>query len=387
MNKTIEAGKTLLVDGPASVCVVSGKVQIFGYVPTTGARLIVREAKRFPFYVEETALLDVSLGAGAKIEEIAADTIPSSWGAALEIFSNIQSKPAVAMVIGGADSGKSSLCNYLTNKLTTQKNSVAILDCDLGQSDVGPPATVAYAKLTKPLSDLFMLKPDGAVFVGVTSPSQATRRVLEAVAKVKAEVSSCGADFVVVNTDGWVEGDEAISYKGLLAEALMPDVVFCVERLGEVPSLCARFGDALGTFRQERVEAPASVKERTREKRKSLRELGYGKYLAGAKAKAWALSRLQFEFSDEEPPLQAPPQVEALKAAVAKRRAITRLTEARGMLVGLTDTRGGFLGVGVVLGIDFEKKTLRVHTTVSVEPAWVQLGRVQLDRDFHEVAP
>jgi polynucleotide 5'-hydroxyl-kinase GRC3/NOL9 len=377
----------LLVDGPASVWVLSGKLEVFGYAPAALTRLIVREGKRLPLHALETAVLSVSLGAGAKTEESAADTIPASWKSACQILSSFQTKPAVAMVIGGSDSGKSSLCTYLTNTFTNQKRSVAILDCDLGQSDVGPPATVAYAKLTKPVADLFAIKPDNACFVGVTSPSQAANKTLEAVAKVKSAIVTCGADFVVVNTDGWVEGNEAVAYKGQLAEMLKPDVVFCMERWGEVPSLCARFGDALGTFRQERVEAPASVKERPRDTRKSLRELGYVKYLEGAKARAWALSRLQFEFSDEEPAVAEPQKVEALRAAAAKRRAIARLTEARGMLIGLTNSRGGFLGVGVVLGIDFEKKTLRVHTTVSVEPAWVQLGRVQLDRDFHEVSP
>jgi polynucleotide 5'-hydroxyl-kinase GRC3/NOL9 len=133
MNQTVEKGKTLLVDGPAAVCLVTGKAETFGYSAKDGVKLIIREGKRLPFHVTENATFNISLGAGAGVEEVVGDTIPQSWSEAYNILSSLPKNPVVVMIIGGVDSGKSSLCTYLTNKLLTQKSTVAILDCDLGQ--------------------------------------------------------------------------------------------------------------------------------------------------------------------------------------------------------------------------------------------------------------
>ena len=60
MKQLVERGKTLLVDGPASVSVVSGKVEVFGSQIGDGRRIVTREGKRLPFAVNETATLDIS---------------------------------------------------------------------------------------------------------------------------------------------------------------------------------------------------------------------------------------------------------------------------------------------------------------------------------------
>ena len=69
MNQTVESGKTLLVDGPASVLVVSGKAEVLGFPVKGTRRIVVREGKRLPFFVAETASFDISLGENASVEE------------------------------------------------------------------------------------------------------------------------------------------------------------------------------------------------------------------------------------------------------------------------------------------------------------------------------
>ena len=68
MNRTVERDKTLLVDGPASVSVVSGKVEVFGFSMKNASRIVIREGKRLPFNVKETAGFDISLGEKASGE-------------------------------------------------------------------------------------------------------------------------------------------------------------------------------------------------------------------------------------------------------------------------------------------------------------------------------
>ncbi len=112
------------------------------------------------------------------------------------------------MILGKIDSGKSSYCTYLVNKLVNGKCRVAVLDGDLGQSDIGPSGTVGYAVASKPMTELYDLKFKNAFFVGVTSPIMAIAKTLEGLAALKAEILARQVDFVVVNTDGWVSGDD-----------------------------------------------------------------------------------------------------------------------------------------------------------------------------------
>ena len=108
-----------------------------------------------------------------------------------------------------------------------------------------------------------------------------------------------------------------------------------------------------------------TVKLRGREKRRSLRELGYIKYLAGAKVKVWSLKRLTVENVDV---LCKNPQANA------------------GLLLGLHSSQGKFLGIGLLQSIDCVRKSVKVRTSVVAEPAGIVLGKVRLDPNFHEIS-
>lgn len=360
MNRTVERGKTLLVDGPASVSVASGKVEVLGFSVKDAGRIVIREGKRLPFFVAETANFDISLGENASVEEIDGNTIPPSWAESLEVLMGFHKKPVIAMVVGKADSGKTSFCTYLINKLISAKQRVAILDGDLGQSDIGPPCTVAYAFIAKPLTDLYKLKAENAFFVGVTSPSEAVSKTIEGIALMKAEILEKTADFAVVNTDGWVEGEEAVKYKSRLAEKLKPDVVLCIQQKDELKPLLA----ALEKFVKTVIDASLAVRQRSTEKRKNLRELSYAKYLIDAKVKSLPLNQLTIEEKNAVP---------------------IRQGEEKRLLVGLYDSKGKFLGIGVLREVDYLRKTLKVLTSVTAKPASIALGKVRLDENLREV--
>ena len=360
MNRKVEKGKTLLVDGPASVTVVSGKVEVFGFrVSQPKRRIVIREGKRMPFFAEENAELRITLGKDASFEEADGNTVPPSWAVAAETLQELEKRPAVVMVVGGVDSGKTSLCTYLINRLLGAGCKVAILDCDVGQSDIGPPTTTGYARVAEPVTDLFALRAEDAFFVGVTSPSENVGRTLEGVAQMREKLQRCPVDFVVVNTDGWVLGEDALAYKIQLAETLAPDAFFCIQQADELAPLVA----ALAKFNPFAVASPQTVRLRSREKRRNLRELGYLKYLADAKVKVWSLRRVTVEptvLCQNQLPLD-------------------------GSLLGLHDAHGKFLGIGVLMEVDCERKTLKVRTAVSAEPALAVLGRVRVDERLHEV--
>lgn len=420
MNRTVESGKTLLVDGPASVSVISGKVEVFGFLlGNKKRRVVVREGKRLPFAVKKEATLDISVGENASLEEVDEETTPSSWVKGLEELSNPSVRPFIAMVIGDVDSGKTSFCTFLTNKLLAEGEKVAILDGDLGQSDVGPPSTISYAFVKHPITDLFNLRARDAFFVGSTSPSVAIDKVIEGLVSLKREILSDNPDFMIVNTDGWVEGEDAVRYKCQLVEKFNPNVVFCLKQEDEVASLLKN----LEGFRKVVVDSPLAIRQRGKEKRRSLRELAYIKYLRNSKVRSIPLSWLEiegngliglgnnrgnikqagkiYELLEMKPfhlaELQdkicivigkrrwiAPDRVRMIEEITNKKVVVVHKGEEEGLLMALYDNEREWLGIGLLQEIDYRRKVMKIYTPVSDKISAVELGRIKLDENFKE---
>lgn len=423
MNRTVEKDKTLLVEGPASVIVISGKTEIFGHAVRPSSqvvKVVIREGKRLPFAVEEATTFDLALAEKATVEEVVGNTVPQSWVKVAEELLGVQGKPAVAMVLGTTDSGKTSLCTYLVNRLLIQKKKVAVLDGDLGQSDIGPPCTVAYTYVTKPLTDLFNLRARDARFIGTTSPSSVTEKVKEAMASLKKEALESNLDYVLVNSDGWIEGDDAVNYKQQLIETINPDIIIGIQKNDELTNLLS----TLGKYQKVIVESPQIINQRSREKRKNLRELGYQKYLRNSKLLSFPLGWLKIENGDllgltrtrqsikearrihdllGMKPLHIAEQSDRITIIIGKKRwinaenlkkaeeatkkkvIVVRKGEEEGLLTGLYNSDGKFLGIGVIQEIDYLRKTLKFLTSVSETIATASIGKVKLDKNLKEV--
>jgi polynucleotide 5'-hydroxyl-kinase GRC3/NOL9 len=422
MKRTIEKDKTLLVDGPASVTLCSGKVEVFGSTPTVGSKVVIREGKRLPFAVLEKSELELSVGDTAAVEEIDGNTIPVSWRESAEELLRLQSKPATAIVLGTVDSGKSSYCTFLLNRIIAQKRKVAILDGDLGQSDIGPPSTIAYAVVSKPITDPFYLQARNACFIGETSAGNVADQMIRALSSLKKEITSREPEFLIINTDGWIDGECAIDYKMKLIEELKPDLVFFIQQKDELAPILNR----LESYRKILVESPSAIRQRDREKRKSLRELGYKKYLRNPKVQSFSLSWVKVE-KDEAfglsksrtltrqvrkvtellgmKPLHVaeltdriniiigrkrwinPDNLKNIQEHSKKRIVVTRKGEEEGLLVGLYDSNGRFLGIGAIQEIDYVRKAVKVLTPTSEEVSTMVLGKVRLDKNMKEIPP
>jgi len=361
LQQIVESNNTVLVDGPASVQIISGKVDVFGYQIKTESRIVVREAKRLPFFIREKAILNISLGANASIQDIIGrSTIPESWNKPIELILNSPKIPAVILILGKSDSGKSSYCTYLVNKLVARKNNVAVLDGDLGQSDIGPSGTVGYAVTSKQLTDLYDLKLENAFFVGVTSPILAISKTIEGLTTIKDQILECKVDFVVINSDGWVAGDIASRYKTALIKELKPDIIVCLPIENELKPLIANIEE----IPIINVEQSSSLSPRSSEERKSLREMTYLRYLKNAKLQCFPLSQLIVE----------------PKAAVPKDQ-----KPEKGLLVGLYGSKNKFLGIGVLREINSLRKVLKVQTAVQTKPQKLDIGKVFLNLKLQEI--
>ncbi len=417
MKHVAQEGKTLLIDGPASLSFLKGEASVLGAPFKIGEKMIIREGKRVPIEAKKKSLFDLTLGENASLREVDGSTIPPSWENASEEIT-LHNKPATVMVIGGVDSGKTSFCVYLANEALKKKRKLAVIDADLGQSDIGPPSTIGFSRITTPVKDLFDVKAENAYFVGSTSPKKAMEKVLEGLTTIKSRVSEMDIDFLIVNTDGWVEGEDAVKYKVQLAEIIDPDIVVGIQKREELAPILT----ALKNRKIFAVDSPEAIHVRSREKRRTLRELSYKKYLKKAKVQSFPLSRVNIEgvsFGNGRFPaaehvakienalgsrpvyLEETPnavllvlrmdewvngeQIKKIEDALGKKVKIFKKGEEEGLLVSLQNAEGKFLGIGVLAGIDYERRTIKVYTPVNGNISTISMGQIKLDEKGREI--
>jgi polynucleotide 5'-kinase involved in rRNA processing len=166
-------------------------------------------------------------------------------------------------------------------------------------------------------------------------------------------------DYIIVNTDGWVDGEFAIQYKTELISQLKPDIVVGIKVGDELSTLIANLQVPVIL-----VEPSASLSQRTPEKRKRIREMTYIRYLRRAKLQCYPISQLKVETKSAIPKNQAPD---------------------KGILVGLYGHGNKFLGIGVLRLVNQVRHVLKVQTAISAKPTRLVLGKVVLNRKCQEL--
>ncbi|XP_065311586.1 uncharacterized protein [Dermacentor albipictus] len=114
------------------------------------------------------------------------------------------------VVCGRQNTGKSSLLRVLVNSLLNFCSEVLYLDCDPGQCEFTPPATVSLTRVTEPLLGppfTHVRTPEKAYFLGHVSPASqpdsyctAVRALIDHARQVAPKTP------LLVNTMGWVNG-------------------------------------------------------------------------------------------------------------------------------------------------------------------------------------
>jgi len=413
---TLEKGKTLLVDGPARVHIKSGKASVLGAQVESGEQLVVRRGKCMPILGLVDCEVELVLGENASQTIHDGNTIPSSWLQTAEKILD-REEPTTVLVLGSVDCGKTGFCTFLANSAFVKKRKVAIVDGDMGQSDVGPPGTVSFAVLGEPVADLFKLRSKELKFIGVTSPSGKVNDVLDAVGYLRQRAAEQSADFIIVNTDGWVEGEAAVEYKVGLVEKVAPNSIVAVQCEDELSPIL----DGLRQPQVMVVQSPPIIKKRDQETRKLLRESAYKKYLKDLKVRSFPLSWVAFEgdlkfngsngsplkkrienitgkevlFCHEaqdsiavmlgKTATMSEEQSKKLESELSKHVLLLRWGDEEGVLVALEDAAGKMLGLGTIGAVDFDKGTIALNTSVEEPVSKIIVGQIRLDAEGHEI--
>ncbi|MCS7103549.1 MAG: polynucleotide 5'-hydroxyl-kinase, partial [Candidatus Korarchaeum sp.] len=214
----VELGEreAILVRTPVSVKVVSGEAEVWG-APFDELNL-EQEAMDLLITAKGNVKLELAKSDYLKVD----NPIPEWWDSILDELAG-----KLVIFIGRTDSGKSSSILYLSNKLLSRGERVSLVDCDIGQSDLGPPGVIASANLERQIYQVKMLEPEFMYFLGDKSPKG---HLLQMLIGVQEAVRSVRERTTLVNTTGFVDGAAARTLKRCKLEILQPDLTVFIEK-------------------------------------------------------------------------------------------------------------------------------------------------------------
>ncbi len=131
----------------------------------------------------------------------------------LQLLEDLRQAPRRVMIVGPSDRGKTTLAGWLGERLA-EVAPTGLVDADVGQSQIGPPATVGW-RLAGSVQE-------HCYFVGDVSPASRPATALSALLRAVRDAEAAGAAYTVIDTTGYIEGDGAVALKTAKVEMLAP---------------------------------------------------------------------------------------------------------------------------------------------------------------------
>jgi len=194
---------------------------------------------------------------------------------------SLLAKPEVrtAIFLGGTDTGKTTLIERLLKDLVP-RYSVAVVDCDVGQSHVGPPTTIGWCTVSGRFDGWDSISLGGFYFVGAVSPEKHLCPMVDGARIMCAEARST-AEKVLVDTTGFIHGPSAKDLKHSKIDAIAPDAVVAVQREGELDHIVRRFEEPGGPALLS-LPVAEEVQDNTAEQRHAYRTDLFRRYFKGS---------------------------------------------------------------------------------------------------------
>lgn len=165
-------------------------------------------------------------------------------------------KPRTTLLLGASDTGKTTLLESLLRTWNSGER-IGVVDCDVGQSHVGPPTTVAWGLLERPFTGWRQVQAQGMAFTGAVSPEAHVETFLDAVGRMAAEARRQAAR-LVIDTTGLVDGELGLALKRRKMDLLKPDLIVALQQEQELEPILSTVPE--GTAVERLAVSPACIR-------------------------------------------------------------------------------------------------------------------------------
>jgi polynucleotide 5'-hydroxyl-kinase GRC3/NOL9 len=269
---------------------------------------------------------------------------PHEWYGLLDV---LKEEKGIAILLGATDTGKSTLARFLISNLCQRGRKVALVDADIGQSFLGPPATIGFSIFKSDPDWQLILSPPEIFFVGSITPEGHFSIHLKGVRRMVEKATSDEVDLILLDTTGFVLGEGGRELKTRKIDLLQPRFILALQRSGELePILEHCEGDRLA--RIIRLPLSEQVRPRSMEERRTYRTDKFHEYFKHSVIQELAIEGFQIEGEVVDPNGETLPLDWALRI--------------NGLLIGLKDGNDETLALGLIRNSIPEKKIVRVFT-------------------------
>ncbi len=253
----------------------------------------------------------------------------------------------ISLVLGGADTGKTTLVAAIAKHATPASNKrgqpIGIIDADIGQSHIGPPATVGWGIVDKPEVDFSQLAVGGISFVGDITPVGHLLQLTAAIVQCFQRISKL-TKLIIIDTPGFVRGPTAAALWWTVQRILQPELILAVQRNDELQCILGglqSFGHKL-----EQIKCPPQIPIKSPQERRKYRQNQFNKYFRDS---------CLYNISLSEVAVQGSRNLSSPQDALRRNNLINRL-------VALRDGKGVDIAIGQIKDWQCDKGVAVVRT-------------------------
>ncbi|MBI3328417.1 MAG: hypothetical protein HYZ81_17160 [Nitrospinae bacterium] len=257
--------------------------------------------------------------------------------------------PRSILVIGASDTGKTTLIEQMLD-VWNPGEPIAVVDCDVGQSRLGPPTTIGWGVVEPPTGSPAASRQRGwsgvvmrgFAFTGAVSPEGNVEVFLDALSHMLLAARR-EASKLIIDTTGLVTGDIGALLKSRKVALVQPDLVLALQRERELEEVLA----CVDGVRIERLMASSACTRRSLEDRTTYRNRQLARYFVNSARHGFSLRNLRVLGLGPDWPRQ---EVVRSPAALIDR------------MVGLRDAGGKDLALGLLREYDPESQAVTMLT-------------------------
>ena len=331
-------------------------------------------------------------------------------------------------VLGASDTGKSTFCRYLVDCACAKSMKVALVDADIGQSQIGPPTTVGMQRYDSSqevdkLPSEFNIsendtnqKADALYFVGAIAPQRNLLPMLTGTRLMVDAALDSGAEFVVIDTTGFIHDGAASMLKQQKIDLIRPNHIVCIGRSKDLERIVGCYHQ-LSSLNIHYLLPHKMVRTKSSDARKRNRKEKFRQYLQDSEIQVIPIEQIRgartpffngrIASEKELEILSGLTENEAVYAewgqrtvSLISRRKLTHDSTKKlkdylslkyvstetisyfdNRVVGMLDSFGITVAIGLIETIDYDNKVLHVRcqSGIAADVKVLQIGEYRLD--------